>query len=67
MESMWGLLEIPRYLMGGSFAVSVWTFVTIALSALLFLFWCVVFIGCGVLWRRSLEQFPSQNSNRSLI
>jgi len=37
MESMWGLLEIPRYLMGGSFAVSVWTFVTIALSALLLL------------------------------
>jgi hypothetical protein len=36
MESMWGLLEIPKYLMGGSFAVSVWTFVTTALSALLF-------------------------------
>ena len=35
MESMWGLLEIPRYLTGGSFQVSVWTFVTIALSALL--------------------------------
>jgi hypothetical protein len=35
MESMWGPLEIPRYLTGGSFAVSVWTFVTIALSALL--------------------------------
>jgi hypothetical protein len=35
MGSMWGLLEIPRYLTGVNFAVSVWTIVTVALSALL--------------------------------
>jgi tetratricopeptide (TPR) repeat protein len=35
MESMWGLLEIPQSVTGVNFAVSIWTFVTIALSALL--------------------------------
>jgi len=35
IDPMWGLLEIPRYLRGVNFAVSVWTIVTIALSALL--------------------------------
>jgi hypothetical protein len=35
MESMWGLLEVPRYLTGVNFAVSVWTIVTVALSTLL--------------------------------
>lgn len=37
MDSMWGLLEIPRYLTGVNFAVSVWTIVTITLSTLLLL------------------------------
>jgi hypothetical protein len=37
MDSMWGLLEIPRYLTGVNFAVSGWTIVTITLSALLLL------------------------------
>jgi tetratricopeptide (TPR) repeat protein len=35
MESMWGLLEIPQSVTGVNFAVSIWTFVTVALSALL--------------------------------
>jgi hypothetical protein len=35
MEAMWGFLEIPRYLTGLNFAVSIWTIVTAALSALL--------------------------------
>jgi hypothetical protein len=35
IDPMWGLLEIPRYLAGVNFAVSVWTIVTIALSTLL--------------------------------
>ena len=35
MEPIWGLMEIPRYLTGVNFAVSVWTIVTIALSTLL--------------------------------
>jgi hypothetical protein len=34
-ESMWGLLEVPRYLTGVNFAVSVWTIVTVARSTLL--------------------------------
>jgi hypothetical protein len=36
MESMWGLLDIPQTVAGENFAVSIWTFVTVALSALLF-------------------------------
>ncbi len=35
MQSMWGLLEIPRSVTDVNFAVSIWTFVTIALSSLL--------------------------------
>jgi hypothetical protein len=35
MESMWGLLEIPQSVTDVNFAVSIWTFVTVALSALL--------------------------------
>jgi hypothetical protein len=35
MESMWGFLEIPRFVTGVNAAVSIWTFVTVALSALL--------------------------------
>jgi hypothetical protein len=35
MQSMWGLLEIPRSVTDVNFAVSIWTFVTIALSLLL--------------------------------
>jgi hypothetical protein len=35
IDPMWGLFEIPRYLTGVNFAVSAWTVVTIALSALL--------------------------------
>ena len=35
MQAMWGLLEIPRYLTGTNASVSTWTFVTVALSALL--------------------------------
>ncbi|HMI53326.1 MAG TPA: hypothetical protein VK525_17565 [Candidatus Saccharimonadales bacterium] len=35
MEAMWGLLEVPRYLTDTNAAVSIWTFITIALSALL--------------------------------
>jgi len=35
MDPMWGLMEIPRYVTGVNFAVSVWTIFTIALSTLL--------------------------------
>jgi hypothetical protein len=35
MDPMWGLMEIPRYLTGVNFAVSLWMIVTIALSTLL--------------------------------
>ena len=35
MEAMWGFLEIPQYLTGTNASVSTWTFVTVALSALL--------------------------------
>ncbi len=35
MESVWGLLEIPQSVTGVNAAVSIWTFVTVALSALL--------------------------------
>jgi hypothetical protein len=35
LDSMWGLLEIPQYVTGVNAAVSIWTFVTVALSALL--------------------------------
>jgi hypothetical protein len=37
MDAMWGLFEIPQYVTGVNAAVSTWTFVTVALSAL-FLF-----------------------------
>ena len=35
MEAMWGFLEIPRYWTGVNVTVSIWTIVTVALSALL--------------------------------
>lgn len=35
MDAMWGLLEIRAYLTGANVSVSTWTFITIALSALL--------------------------------
>jgi hypothetical protein len=35
MESMWGLLDLPQSVTDVNFAVSIWTFVTVALSALL--------------------------------
>jgi tetratricopeptide (TPR) repeat protein len=35
MDAMWGLFEIPQYVTGVNAAVSTWTFVTVALSALL--------------------------------
>jgi hypothetical protein len=34
-DSLWGLLEIPQYVMSSSAAVPIWTFVTVALSTLL--------------------------------
>jgi hypothetical protein len=35
MDALWGLLEIPEYVTGVYAAVSIWTFVTVALTALL--------------------------------
>ena len=35
MGAMWGLMEIPEYVMGVNARVSIWAFVTIALAALL--------------------------------
>jgi len=35
MGAMWGLMEIPEYVMGVHARVSIWAFVTIALAALL--------------------------------
>jgi len=35
MGAMWGLMEIPEYVMGVSARVSIWAFVTIALAAFL--------------------------------
>ena len=35
MDAMWGLFEIPQFVTGVNAAVSTWTFVTAALSALL--------------------------------
>ena len=35
MDAMLGLFDIPQYVSGVNFAVSTWTFVTVALSALL--------------------------------
>jgi len=35
MDAMWGLFEIPQYVTGLNATVSAWTFVTVALSALL--------------------------------
>jgi hypothetical protein len=35
MDALWGLWEIPNYVTGVYAAVSIWTFVTVALTALL--------------------------------
>jgi hypothetical protein len=34
MDALWGLSEIPEYVTGVNATVSIWTFVTVALTAL---------------------------------
>lgn len=48
MYSVWGLLEIPQYVTGVNAAVSIWTFVTIALTATLLF---IVARGLYRMWR----------------